>query len=118
MTAKKQREIVIEFERIQLIRKRARSKLAHCSGCGGTADLIELATAAGLFEVPDKELDAFVNAHEIHRGPYSEICINSLLEAMQEQTAKKAMSLIGTNDMPNRPRSNTDRKTLRIDIKE
>ena len=99
MTTKKQREIVIEFERIKLIRKRAKSRLAHCGGCGGNADLVKIMVVAGLFDVSNKDLAEFVDANAIHRGSDSEICINSLLQAMQEKNARKGIRLIGTDEI-------------------
>lgn len=56
MTPKKLREIVIEYERIQLIRKRAKTELAHCGKCDQGSDFVPLLDAADLFGTTDMDL--------------------------------------------------------------
>ena len=48
MTPKGKREIVVEYEQIRLIRKRARTALAHCDKCGTEADFVRLTDAAAI----------------------------------------------------------------------
>ena len=95
MTAKRQREIVIEFEKVQLIRKRAKTTLAFCAGCGGEADFVELRAAAQLFDTRDGDLAAFVAVNAVHHGGDLDICIPSLLAVMHEQTNGRKGKLIG-----------------------
>ena len=88
MTTKRQREIVIEFEKIQLIRKRARTRLEYCEGCGTEADLIEMRVAAELFDTNITDLTEFVVKNSVHyskEGAAIVICIPSLLATMHEK---------------------------------
>lgn len=95
MTAQRQREIVIEFEKVRMIRRRAVTTLLHCSGCGGQADFVALRAAAELFETPDRDLANFVAANEVHTGTGIDICIPSLLAVMQKRTNGNDAKFIG-----------------------
>ena len=46
MTTQRQREIVIEFEKVQLIRKRALTEVRYCSGCKAVSDSVAQVEAA------------------------------------------------------------------------
>lgn len=89
MTAKRQREIVIEYERIQLIRKRAKTEIAHCRDCGGDADVVPLIEAGELFETTNVDLFRFIkqNGCHYHVSAHGRIylCVTSLLECMQQK---------------------------------
>ena len=101
-TVERQREIVIEFEKVQLIRKRAKTTLAFCNGCGGEADFVELKAAAELFDTADGDLAAFVAANAVHMETDADICIPSLLAVMHERTNGREVKLIGTGCPSNR----------------
>ncbi len=86
MTTQRQREIVIEFEKVQLIRKRAKTELRHCGGCNAVSDSVSHVEAAELFETPPDTLFEFIrhnNCHyEVgHNGKIS-LCVTSLLAVM------------------------------------
>lgn len=86
MTTQKQREIVIEFEKVSLIRKRAKTELHHCESCGRLVDFVPLQTAATLFEISREKLSEFVSGKGIHiRAAVDDgsVCVTSLLETMQ-----------------------------------
>lgn len=89
MTAKRPREIVIEFERVELIRKRARVELRCCSGCRETTDVVSHAEAAELFEIAPAALFQFIRENDCHYdvGWNGKIylCIVSLLERMRHK---------------------------------
>ena len=89
MTAKRQREIVIEYERIQLIRKRAKTEIAHCRECGGGADVVSLIEAGELFETGHVDLFQFIKQNDCHYhvgdGNKIYLCVTSLLECMQHK---------------------------------
>ena len=102
MTPQKQREIVIEFEKVQTIRKRAATMVAHCSGCGGEADFVALRAAAELFDTPDSDLASFIAANAVHTGINVDICIPSLLAVIHERTNGREVKLIGTGCPSNR----------------
>lgn len=80
-----QREIVVEYERIQLIRKRAKTRLRHCPGCGHSSDFVSLDKAAQLFEVDRDVLVTFIDRHLSHaqsvNSSETEICIAELLRS-------------------------------------
>ncbi len=85
MTTKRQREIVIEFEQVKMIRKRAKTELQLCGECGGIVDFVPLATAARLFEIDSSSLCKFVSDNNIHITAFDDgsVCVASLLEKMQ-----------------------------------
>ena len=66
MTAGRQREIVIEFEKVQLIRKRAKTTLAHCERCNAEADFVGVRLAAELFGIAVGDLTQFVVNNAVH----------------------------------------------------
>ena len=82
-TVKKQREIVIEYERIQLIRKRARTELANCLECGGDTDFVTLTSAAELFDRTEDEIFQFIQQNRCHYraddADKIQLCLTSLL---------------------------------------
>lgn len=81
------REIVIEVERIQLVRKRARTNLHHCDKCKAVSDFVGLSDAARLFEIERDRLFAFIKENGCHyMGDVSyqqQICLTSLLDRMR-----------------------------------
>lgn len=88
MTAQGTREIIIEIEKIQLIRKRAQTRLAYCMGCGFASDIVCHAQAAELFETAPADLIRFIEQNNCHRqvGPNGQtwLCVLSLLDRMQQ----------------------------------
>ena len=98
MTTKRQREIVIEFEKVQLIRKRAKTTLEHCERCNASSDFVGIATAADLFGITVHDLTQFVmNAavHYANNADSTAICIPSLLAIMHERHNGHGIKLIG-----------------------
>jgi hypothetical protein len=81
------REIVIEVERIQLVRKRARTDLHYCDKCETVSDFVGLSDAARLFEIQCDRLFGFIQENKSHfmEGRHGEIqiCLTSLLERMR-----------------------------------
>ncbi|MEQ1604192.1 MAG: hypothetical protein ABL999_04920 [Pyrinomonadaceae bacterium] len=101
MTAKLQREIVIEFEKIQLIRKRAKTTLLHCSGCGALADLVLLSEAVTLFDTRSEDLLHFAAENGCHYHVLEDgetyLCVGSLLESMQQKNNSRRLLAKETN---------------------
>lgn len=98
MTTKRHREIVIEFEKVQLIRKRARTTLTHCVSCNANADFVGIAAAAELFGISVGDLTEFVvNSSVHHAGSQGKtaICVASLLGIMQQKHGN-ARRLVGS----------------------
>lgn len=99
MNIQKQREIVIEFERIQLIRKRAKTNLIDCRMCRRKTDFIELREAAMLFSTNVEQLFEFIKTtrshYEIDASGEIFICLVSLLAQMKAKTNISQIKLIG-----------------------
>ena len=97
MTPKTNREIVIEYEKIQLIRKRAKTELSHCERCGETADFVPLDAAAELFETHSNDLLAFVRSNSCHhrRETTTMLCIKSLLATIKTRSLDQQLKLRG-----------------------
>lgn len=81
------REIVIEFEKVQMIRKRARTIYTYCRDCGVDKDFVGVQAAATLFGISVDELSSFVSANSVHLAAVGAggngICVASLLDVMQ-----------------------------------
>ena len=101
MTAERQREIVVEFERIQLIRKRAKTTLSNCTYCGHKSDLVGIDAAAELFDITTAELKAFVLANNVHCAAESQLCLTSLLAVMNDRKKLGEIRMIGDGLVPN-----------------
>ena len=99
MTTQRQREIVIEFEKVLLIRKRAVTTLAYCRECSDTADFVGLSLAAELFGTADNDLARFIEVNAVHAEANGngkvDICIPSMLNVMHEHTNGHGVRLIG-----------------------
>ncbi|MFN0138695.1 MAG: hypothetical protein ACKVQW_01240 [Pyrinomonadaceae bacterium] len=98
MTTHSQREIVIEYERIQLIRKKAKTEFTHCDECGGEADFVAIDSAAELFEIHIDDLSAFINGNNCHHHTAAKmlVCINSLLATIKTRLLDHQLKLGGT----------------------
>ena len=86
---------MIEFEKVQMIRKRAKTALVFCGECGSEADFVGLSTAAQLFDTPNGDLAIFIDANAVHTDEEIGICITSLLAVMHSRQ-NGATRLIGT----------------------
>lgn len=100
----KEREIVIEFEKVQMIRKRAKTIYTYCRRCGGEKDFVGVRTAAGLFGITIDELSAFASAYAVHIAAVGTdgrgICVASLLEVMHSKQSGNAPKLIANPSSP------------------
>lgn len=80
---------MIEIEKIRTIRKRARTTLADCEGCGSAADFVSLNEAGKLFEIDTNDLLNFIRQNNCHfyeaRGQRIYLCVPSMLERMQNK---------------------------------
>lgn len=111
MRAINQREIVIEFERIQLIRKRAKTRLAQCDVCGRDRDFVCVAVAAELFGIVESDLFSFIRTKNVHMIGKTEICLTSLMDAIGERQNGERTRLIGNGSgSVERPISGSEEK--------
>ena len=96
------REIVIEFEKVQMIRKRARTILSHCRGCGGEKDFVGVRAAAGLFGITAHELSSFVASNAVHLSQVDEydsgLCVASLLDCLQQKQNGRSIKFISAGN--------------------
>ena len=95
-----QREIVIEIERIQLIRKRAKTHLRFCMECGKQSDFVAVAEAASLFGTTEANVFGFIRANGCHHQNHAnsseaEICLVSLLVCMKAKRNGSHIRMIG-----------------------
>src|SRR5215204_3582402 len=101
MTEQKQREIVIEFEKIQTIRRRARTHLLYCGRCGSIGDKLPLAEAAELFETMPENLFDFVTQNDCHyhlsQDNQAYLCLVSLLGKLKKLDNARRLTAKGEN---------------------
>lgn len=99
MKIQKKREIVIEFERVQLVRKKARTHIIFCRNCGREVDFIAIREAAALFMTPAETLLKFIRVSNSHFETAADgeiyICLVSFLTAMKSKTNLSRIKLIG-----------------------
>lgn len=93
------REIVVEYEQIKLIRKRASTEVAYCPDCGDMADFLQLADATGLFESDGERIIRFCNGNDCHYVTREDgeigLCLPSLLASIRSQAKSTEIRLIG-----------------------
>lgn len=97
MKVQKQREVCIEYERVQLIRKRARTHFFYCDECQMQTDFVFLNEAAKLFSTRVEVLFQFIRDTGSHYRTKNEgeifICLNALIEQMKARTNRSAKLL-------------------------
>lgn len=98
MRVVKSREIVIEVERVQIVRRRSKSSVAFCERCAEETDFMSLAGTALLFGTNSADLLDFIKENDSHykNGGRKEIliCINSLIACINAQTRKLQIKMI------------------------
>src|SRR5262245_64671250 len=79
------RELVIEIERIQTIRRSVNTRPAVCLECGSKSEFVDLVKIAALFDMtPSRFLDAMhTNACHIKVESGVQICITSVLSFLR-----------------------------------
>ncbi len=98
MKIQKQRELIIEFERVQLVRKKAKTHLIFCRDCGREVDFISLREASSLFTTQAEKLLQFVKINHTHfesgAGGEIFICLISFLACMKQKTNLSRIKLL------------------------
>ena len=92
------REVVVELEQVKIIRKRARTTLYRCRGCGRKTDFVTLTCAAELFDVEALALFEFLQTARCHYliadvGVFY-ICLTDLVVAMSKKVKRGTMKLL------------------------
>ena len=99
MKIQKAREIIIEFERVQLVRKKAKTHLIFCRNCGREVDFVSLREASSLFGTTAENLLQFIKINYSHfeTGADGEIylCLVSFLACMKQKTNVSRIKMIG-----------------------
>jgi hypothetical protein len=98
MKIQKQRELIIEFERVQLVRKKAKTHLIFCRNCGREVDFVSLREASSLFATPAENLLKFIKINQSHfetgAGGEIYVCLISFLTAMKKNTNLTGIKLL------------------------
>lgn len=98
MKPRKNREIVVEFERVQVVRRRARAHVLLCRECASERDFIGLIDASTLFSTPSETLLEFIRINRIHflSGAEGEIliCLTTLLAALRKHSPNSRVKLL------------------------
>ena len=97
MNALIKREVIVEVERVQIIRKRAKSLYMICKECGCKADFVSVDDAALVFETASSDLIAFAAANNCHIKEFISggvhICLIAFIAAMKRNNSN--IKLIG-----------------------
>ena len=89
MNTSGQREIVVEIERVQLIRKRTKTKLLFCARCRKETDFISVSEAAALFITDTDRILHFISVNECHAQIRADGCPCIYLTAFWTRSGKK-----------------------------
>lgn len=89
MDSASEREIVVEFEHVQLVRTRTKSVVAVCRECSATSDFLEFGKAVRLFRTDEANFSRFVTVNRCHTlevgWTTKLICFTSLIAAMKSE---------------------------------
>jgi hypothetical protein len=98
MNSVPQKEIVVEIERLQIVRKRAKTHMSFCSGCRANSDFVSIREAASLFDTHETSLVNFVTANNCHSHlevAELHICLVSLLAVFRRSDRRPGLKLQG-----------------------
>lgn len=97
MNKTRQRRLVVEVERMQMIRKWISTKFFDCGSCGREVDFVTVCEAAQIFEISDAELGSFLKSNDCHSSTYTgseqHICLRSLMKSLNLTTGKHEVRL-------------------------
>ncbi len=93
--------VVLEIERMQLVRRKCRAHPGFCGKCKGEADFIPLTEAASLFEINSARLFRFVQTNDSH---YTNdlsgdifLCVRSFLACVNAKTNGSKLKMMSGN---------------------
>lgn len=96
MAVLNQRNVVVEFECVQIIRKRCKTHVMACRCCGRETDFLSLEQAAQLFEAAACDLFRFLKENACHfktcPAGIVHICLATLLKTMRERSGAASLS--------------------------
>lgn len=90
--------VVLEIERVQLVRRKCPAHSGFCGKCERESDFIPLIEAASLFDINSAGLFRFVQANASHyindvRGDIF-LCVSSLLACVNAKTNDSKIKMI------------------------
>lgn len=96
---KNSRIVVLEIERVQLVRRKCRAHTGFCEKCERKADFLSLTGAARLFDINAARLFRFIQANNSHykfdaRGKIF-ICVRSLFTCVNAKTDGSKLKMMG-----------------------
>ena len=98
MPERKTKTVVLEIERVQVIRKKCKAYSGFCANCRTEANFVELAQTARLFEIHITDLFRFIQTSGGHytNNPGEEIflCVNSFLECLRNHKNNSKIKMI------------------------
>ena len=97
MNALNKREVIVEIERVQVVRKRAKTLYMICKECGRKVDFVSLNDASTVFETEAADLVKFATANRCHIRNHStggvHICLVAFIAAMKRNHSR--IKLVG-----------------------
>ncbi len=92
------KSLVLEIERIQLIRKKCKAKEMFCRQCDEIEDFVKLDDVTDLFSTTKSKLFEFIQTRSIHYLENSSgeilLCINSFLSCIHTNKKLKPIKLV------------------------
>ena len=92
------REIVVELERVQLIRKRAPTVRIFCQACWRESDFVSTTDAARIFGLRSAEINDFAErglAHSVRHSAKTFICAAAIVKHLTRVSRSVKPRLIG-----------------------
>jgi hypothetical protein len=97
MTGVSPRQLVIEVERVQTVRRRIATILGYCRECRAPADLVDISDLARLFDVSVADAVLQLRRRRIHMQHLNSgtiaICVDSLLTRSDPDHAMLSKSI-------------------------
>lgn len=99
MSHKGSKIVVLEIERVQLVRRKCRAHPGFCEKCEREADFLSLTEAARLFDINSARLFRFIQANSSHYKFDDEgnifLCVRSLFACVNAKTGGSKLKMIG-----------------------
>lgn len=90
------RRLVVEVERMQLVRRWIYTKFLECKSCGKDVDFVTVGEAAHIFEISTAQLTGFIKSNDCHSNTHTgsrHICLRSLMKSLNKTTGKHEVRL-------------------------
>lgn len=98
MPLKSSKMVVLEIERVQLVRRKCRAHSAFCEKCERQADFLSLTEAARLFDINSARLFRFIQANGSHYKSDAKgnifLCVSSLFACVNAKANSSKLRLL------------------------